>query len=372
MHNHLSTPLERMDTKSKFIDIQGNPHGKEYCHLLSLKYGYHEWMISRFLEFIPQTEKLLEHIESNLKSGTEYIRANSLKIDPPALKKALVEKGYTVKDTALKEVFEVSKPNDKYNSNKNDKGNPKGNVKNGSILPAIGSTIEYLRGYYYIQDLSSCMAVEEMELGNYDGNTDGRDLNVLDMAAAPGGKTTFIAQKMKNNGTIIALEPNAKRISPLIFNLSRCKVKNALVFNIGGEDARKLEMEFDRILLDAPCSCEGIIGKDFSRKKSRRLKDIYICSIKQKTLIDSAIKLLKPNGIMVYCTCSFAPEENEMVIDNLVRNNDTLEIEPVKYGIDGLTRFNGNSFVKQMINTKRLYPHIHHTNGFFIAKIRKR
>jgi NOL1/NOP2/sun family putative RNA methylase len=357
-----------MDTKSKFTYYQGDSHqDKEYSLRLSLKYGYHEWMISRFLEFIPQTEKLLESIDSNAKTGTEYIRANSLKIDPPVLKEKLVQKGYTIKDTILKEVFEVSKSNDKYNNN-----NPISKNQDGSLLPSIGSTIEYLRGYYYIQDLSSCLAVEEMELESDDGNIDGRDLNVLDMASAPGGKTTFMAQKMKNNGTIIAIEPNIKRIPPLIFNLSRCKVKNTLVFNHGGEETQKLGMEFDRILLDAPCSCEGVIGKDLSRKKSRRLKDIYICSAKQKTLIDSAITLLKPNGILVYCTCSFAPEENEMVIDNIVRNNDDIEIEPGRFGIDGLAKFNENSFVKQMNNTKRLYPHIHRTNGFFIAKIRKK
>ncbi len=361
-----------METKSKLTDYQGDSQqDKEYSQRLSLKYGYHEWMISRFLGFIPQTEKLLEYIDSNATAGTEYIRANSLKIDPPVLKKKLVEKGYTINDTILKEVFEVSTAKDKHN-NSNNNNNPISKNQGGSLLPSIGSTIEYLKGYYYIQDLSSCLAVEEMDLESDHGNTGREDLNVLDMASAPGGKTTFMAQKMKNNGTIIALEPNIKRIPPLIFNLSRCKVKNTLVFNYGGEETKKLGMEFDRILLDAPCSCEGVIGKDFSRKKSRRLKDIYICSAKQKILIDSAITLLKPNGIMVYCTCSFAPEENEIVIDNLVKNNDNIEIEPGKFGIDGLAKFNKDSFVKQMSNTKRLYPHIHHTNGFFIAKIRKK
>ena len=98
--------------------------------------------------------------------------------------------------------------------------------------------------------------------------------------------------------------------------------------------------------MDAPCSCEGIIAKDQTRKKSRVFKDIEICSIKQKTLIKSAIKVLKPGGIMVYCTCSFAPEENEMIIDELLKSNQGSEvkIEPIRYGIDGLPEFNNKKF----------------------------
>jgi 16S rRNA C967 or C1407 C5-methylase (RsmB/RsmF family) len=88
----------------------------------------------------------------------------------------------------------------------------------------------------------------------------------------------------------------------------------------------------------------------------------------------SALKVLEPNGIMIYCTCSFAPEENEMIIDELLRNNkeSSIEIEPIKYGDNGLTEFNNHQFKRELGNTKRFYPHIHNTNGFFIAKLRKK
>jgi len=330
----------------------------EYSKKLAEKYGYRDWMISRFLNFIPNTEKLLEYIENNKSVSFEYIRANNLKIDSENLKNRLIEKGYKLKDTVLKEVFKIEKINENNNINKDRKNK----------LPSIGSTLEYLKGYYYIQDLSSCIAVDELEINENNCAT------VLDMAASPGGKTTFIAQKMNNKGKIIACEPNSKRIPSLIFNLSRCYVKNTTIFNIHGQDIEKLGMKFDRILLDAPCSCEGIIIKDETRKKSRNLKDIEICSNKQKILIHSALQVLKPNGILIYCTCSFAPEENEMIIDELLRNknNEDIKIEPVKYGINGLTEFNNHKFKKEISNTKRLYPHIHHTNGFFIAKLRKK
>ncbi|MER5174401.1 MAG: RsmB/NOP family class I SAM-dependent RNA methyltransferase [Candidatus Nitrosocosmicus sp.] len=344
-----------MNHEIEYFDFFPN----EYSKKLAEKYGYKDWMVSRFLNFIPNTEILLEYIESNYRnksSNFEYIRANNLKIESESLKRRLIEKGYDLKDTLLKEVFKIEKVKD------TDK-----TIKKTS-LSSIGSTLEYLKGYYYIQDLSSCIAVDELEINENNCTT------VLDMAASPGGKTTFIAQKMKNKGNIIACEPNPKRIPALIFNLSRCNVKNTTIFSIPGENIEKLSMKFDRILLDAPCSCEGIITKDETRKNSRNLKDIEICSIKQKKLIHSALQVLKSGGIMIYCTCSFAPEENEMIIDELVRNNKDgdIEIEPVKYGINGLTEFNNHQFKKELSNTKRLYPHIHNTNGFFIAKLRKK
>ncbi len=330
----------------------------EYSKKIAEKYGYKDWMISRFLRFVPHTELLLEYIEKNKSSYSEYIRANSLKMDSVSLKKRLTEKGYLLEETILDEVFKIDKANNASNSNNYKKTN----------LPTIGSTLEYLKGYYYIQDLSSCIAVGELEIDERDCAT------VLDMAASPGGKTTFIAQKMNNTGNIIACEPNPKRMASLLFNLSRCGVKNTTIFNMPGEDVEKLGIKFDRVLLDAPCSCEGIVTKDETRKKSRNLKDIEICSIKQRNLIQSAFQVLKPGGKMVYCTCSFAPEENELVVDELMRNNNDndMELEPVRYGIDGLTEYGDRQFSKELHHTKRLYPHIHNTNGFFIAKLTKK
>lgn len=326
--------------------------GDKYSSILSKKYGYKEWMISRFLEFIPQPEKMLQYIEYNKDIYKNYIRINTLRISITKLKSNLESKGYILKDTPLKEVFEVNKKQDVKKDEK-------------SKIPSIGSTVEYLRGDYYIQDLSSCIAVEEMDI------PDNPNVTVLDMAAAPGGKTTFISQKMKNNGIVIAIEPNKNRLPALLFNLSRLQVKNTITLNIFGENVANTGIEFDRMLVDAPCTCEGLVLKDRSRKKSRSLKDIEICNIKQKMLIQAGFDVLKPNGIMVYSTCSFAPEENEMIVSEFLRSNKNAILEPSRYGMDGLTHFNNLEFVTDIKKTKRFYPHIHHTNGFYIAKIRK-
>lgn len=363
--------------------------GNEHSRFLSKRYGYKEWMISRFLNFIPYPEKMLEYIH-NSKNLHYYIRVNTLKTNPQELKRRLDEKGYHLNETILKEVFEIKNPgfmgiqnkvdgirndnqnNDDNNDNKvavtalrdNDLQSSKDNDP-GSKQPSIGSTIEYLKGYYYIQDLSSCIAVEELEIDA------GSDLVVLDMTAAPGGKTTHIAQKLNNMGAIFACELNSNRLASLLFNLSRCFVQNTIVLNIKAEEIDKLGLHFDRVLLDAPCTCEGIIMKDTSRKKSRNLVDLGTCSNRQKKLIMSGFDVLKPNGLLIYCTCSFAPEENEMIIQYLLNNHKDAKLEPLNYGMNGLTRFSKYQFDEKMIFTKRFYPHIHSTNGFFIAKIRK-
>jgi len=355
----------------------------ELSKKLSLKYGYKEWMISRFLNYVPNPEELLEYIENRENLHT-YIRTNTLKISTKVLKERLLAKGFVLNDTILDEVFEVvnlptynsaSKSAEKLGSKMDNdsttlrdsfsysqKDNYKGQK---SKLPSIGSTIEYLRGYYYIQDLSSCVAVNELEIPYSDRAV------VLDMAAAPGGKTTHIAQKLNNKGLIVACESKSERLPSLVFNLSRCFVKNTAVFNMRAEEVQTLGIKFDRVLLDAPCTCEGIIQKDMSRKKSRTLRDLEICSELQKKMIIAGFDALKPNGLMVYSTCSFAPEENEMVVQHLINNFKDAQIEPIGLGSNGLTKFNKFEFIEGMNQTKRLYPHFHNTNGFFIAKIRK-
>ena len=221
--------------------------------------------------------------------------------------------------------------------------------------------MEYLSGYYYIQDLSSCLAVESLDIKESD--------IVLDMAASPGGKTSFIAQKMNNKGVILALESNKNRLSKMMFNLSRCGVINTVIWNIKGEDIINYNHKFDKVLLDAPCSCDGIMQKDPTRKITYSKESIIYCSFRQSRLIESALRVLKAGGLLVYSTCSLAPEENEFIINSLLNKYDII-VESLSFGKDPLLKF-GDKIMKNSIKfTKRFYPHIHNTNGFFIAKLR--
>jgi NOL1/NOP2/sun family putative RNA methylase len=303
---------------------------------LAAKYGYDEWLVSRFLEYVPDVKDFLSKIE---RRPTQYIRVNTLKTNRDELRGRLRSKGFELKSTVMPEVLAVD---------------------NAPL--ATGATTEYLLGHYYIQDLSSCMAVDALDVA--EGQT------VLDVAAAPGGKTTFIAQKMKNTGAIIALEPNGRRARSMSFNIARCGVYNTCIFSMDGLQAGNFEMKFDRVLLDAPCSCEGVIAKDVARKTSHTPQDVDYCSRMQDRLIEAAARLVKPAGILVYSTCSFAPEENEIVVDGLLKKFSNITVEPLKYGSRGLTKFGDQMFDSQLKNTQRLYPHIHDTTGFFIARLK--
>lgn len=303
---------------------------------LAARYGYDRWLVGRFLEYVPGVEDFLEKME---RPPTQYIRVNTLKTSRKELETRLSSKGFELKRTSIPEVLAVEK-----------------------APIATGATNEYLFGHYYIQDLSSCMAVDALDIS--------KDQAVLDVAAAPGGKTTFIAQKMENTGSIIALEPNERRARAMSFNLARCGVYNACILRRDGMHAEKLQMKFDRVLLDAPCSCEGVIAKDATRKTSHTPQDVDYCAARQDKLIEAAAMMVKSGGILVYSTCSFAPEENEIVVDRLLQKLGNVAVEPLKYGSSGLTRFGDMKFDNQLMNTRRLYPHVHDTTGFFIAKLR--
>lgn len=304
---------------------------------LAARYGYDEWLVSRFLQYVPDVERFLEKMERPPK---QYIRVNTLKTTKEALKARLAAKGFQLANTALDEVLAVDK-----------------------APLATGATSEYMLGYYYIQDLSSCIAVDALGVQKYQ--------SVLDMAAAPGGKTTFIAQRMQNTGEIVALEPNARRVRSMTFNIDRLGVCNILICNIDDAAAAAGLGQFDRVLLDAPCSCEGVIAKDPSRKTSHKPEDVDYCAYRQHELLRAAIGAAKQGGIIVYSTCSFAPEENEAVVDRAVRDLG-IAVEPLACGTPGMTSFGDETFDPSLTNTRRLYPHVHDTTGFFVARLRKK
>jgi tRNA (cytosine40_48-C5)-methyltransferase len=308
----------------------------ERSHELAIKYNFKEWMIARYLSFIPDIEKFLEYITN--RKPNQYIRINTLKIDVDSIKQKLLEKDFILEQTQIEEVFLIVE----------------------SKFP-IGATMEYLSGYYYIQDLSSCFAVESLDIKESD--------MVLDMAASPGGKTSFMAQKMNNKGLILALDPDRKRLRKMMFNLSRCGVMNTVIWNIKGEEIVNYSHKFDKVLLDAPCSCDGIIQKDPLRKTTYSKENITYCSTRQSKLVESALRVIKPGGLLVYSTCSLAPEENEFVINSLLDKFD-ITVESINFGVDSLLQFGNKIMDNSIKSTKRFYPHIHNTNGFFIAKLR--
>jgi NOL1/NOP2/sun family putative RNA methylase len=312
------------------------PATSDLARGLAKQYGYEEWLVSRFLEYVPHPQEFLEKMD---RAPTQYIRVNTLKTSAKQVKERLSAKGFMIRETILPEVLSVS-----------------------AAPISVGATTEYLLGLYYVQDLSSCIALDALDVAP--------GMSVLDIGAAPGGKTTMAAQRMANSGLIIALEPNPKRARSMSFNVARCGVSNVCILDYDGQEVSRLGMKFDRVLLDAPCSCEGVIAKDATRKTSHEPSDVEFCSSRQEQLIQAAAEAVRPGGILVYSTCSFAPEENEAVVSHLLRKRSDVSVEPIQHGVGGMERFLDISFESGMKDTRRLYPHLHDTTGFFIAKLR--
>lgn len=314
---------------------------------LAKKYGYLSYMIQRYYEIFRDWNKVILFLEGNEKPIPKSIRCNTLRIECNKLEDKLNSKGIMLKKIPWL---------------------PHGYWVYRSPI-SIGATHEYLRGYYHIQGPASM--IPPLVLDPKPGEL------VLDMAAAPGGKTTYMAQLMDNKGAIIAVDKSRKRIKPLLSNINRLGVVNTIIIRTDALQLNKiLDMKFKKILLDAPCTGEGLIPLIPERKTSRTINDLKLLSSLQIQLLKVALNLLDDYGILVYSTCSIAPEENEYVIWRVLEDYRSLNIEllPVNIGIgtNGLEEYNGIYFGKEFRKCRRLYPYAHGTEGFFIAKMRKK
>jgi ribosomal RNA methyltransferase Nop2 len=229
----------------------------------------------------------------------------------------------------------------------------------------IGATPEYLAGHYILQSASSLLPV--MALSPQPGE------KVLDMAAAPGGKTTHICQLMKNSGVVFANDAKKERLRALQFNLQRLGCTNAVVINYDGRKIPEHLQGFDRVLLDAPCTGLGIIAKDHSIKASKQMIDIYKHAHLQKELVLAGLDCLKPGGVLVYSTCSISPLENEAVVAYaLAKRKVELVDAGLGVGEPGLTKYQDKRWPESMKFAQRIYPHTHNMDGFFYAKLVKK
>ncbi len=228
-----------------------------------------------------------------------------------------------------------------------------------------GAFLEHMLGFYYVQGVPSMTTVEVLD--------PQPDETILDLAAAPGGKTTHIAQQMQNSGKVVAVEMDRKRISSLESNILRCGVTNSVVLRGDARKIEKLNLEPDRILLDAPCSGEGLIPLDPTRKTSKSMADVRFCATKEDELLDAAVRILAPGGTIVYSTCSIAPEENEYIVDEILKRYPEMKIVPIPldFGTQGYSEPFGVSLDESLKLSKRFLPHLHGSEGFFICKMEK-
>lgn len=310
-------------------------------------YGYNEELAMLLMDVFPNGE-IVDFMEASESPRPLTIRTNSLKTRRRELAQALIARGMNVDPI--------------------DKWSKVGLVVYDSQVP-VGATPEYLAGHYMIQSASSFLPVVAL--------APQENEKVVDMAAAPGGKTSYIGALMKNSGLLVANDLKRDRIKSLVANLHRLGVRNTIVCNYDGRAIPGVfGAMFDRALLDAPCSGSGIISHDPAVKMNRKKADVENTTRIQKELILAAIDSVNPKsntgGYIVYSTCSILVDENEAVIDYALRNRDVKVVDAgVPFGVPGFTRMRQHRFHPGVELSRRIYPHIHNLDGFFVCKLKK-
>jgi tRNA (cytosine49-C5)-methyltransferase len=280
-------------------------------------------------------------------SPRNFIRCNTLKITPEHLLERLNKK------------WKVSQPFSQHKEIM---------LIHNELGPGeLGNAIEHVLGYYYVQEICSMMSVLALE-------PKPNDL-VLDLCASPGSKTTQIASKMENTGTLIANDLKLDRIMILATNLERCGVTNGIITK---NDAVNLcsnlsnsEFKFDKILLDAPCSGEGTLRSSPKTFLMWNPKIPEKFGRQQRKLLANALKCLKAGGTLVYSTCTHGPEEDESVIDFALKNFP-VKIESINLPIKcrpGITEWEGDTYNNEVKKACRIYPQDNDSEGFFLCKM---
>lgn len=296
-----------------------------FLDYLATKYSHPKWMIKRWVLHYGKDE-----IESILQFNNSpyglWIRVNTLKISVNDFLALLVKEGIEFEQNIV--VPECIKVGHK-----------------GSVANLLG----YKEGYWMVQGVASSL------VSNILGAED--DDVVLDICAAPGGKTAHIAAMMNNTGRILALDSNKKRLEKLEENLIRLGIENTSYIV---KDAMKASFTetFDKILVDAPCSNTGIFSKKPDAKWKKTIEDIEELSKIQYEILCNVSKYLKSGGIMVYSTCSIELEENILVVHKFLQNNRDFVLEPfdIPYETEG---------------TLQIIPSEFDMEGFFIAKFKR-
>lgn len=299
---------------------------------ISLVYSHPRWLVEMWIEELGLKDTIALCKVNNARLPVVF-RVNTLKITPAGLKKRLEERGLRVAATPFA---------------------PEGLVvERGG---AISEFPEFNEGLFQVQDESSMLV--SYAVGPKPGEL------VLDLCAAPGGKTTHLAALMKNKGRIIAVDLHAHRLRLIEENCERLGVK--IVKLIQG-NATKLEglisEKVDRILVDAPCSGLGTLGRRPDSRWRKSVEAIKQLAVLQSQLLESASSFVKIEGVIVYATCTISRRENQEVVEEFLKRHPEFVLERVS---DYLP-----VEIPSVTEWLQLLPHVHHTQGFFMARLKK-
>jgi len=231
----------------------------------------------------------------------------------------------------------------------------------------LGNHWAYFAGLFHIQEASSMLPAQALEVRPGE--------RVLDLCAAPGNKTAQMALALKNRGTVVANDVSIGRIKSLIANLNRLGVMNTTVTCCDGSSFPRSAGTFDCVLVDAPCSCEGT-SRRHPDIRNRQFQDPEVPVKRQKLLLTQAVYRCRTGGRILYSTCTYAPEENEAVVDHVLSAfPGMLTVRPIAVpGVrtdPGVTQWEGRRYDPRVALTARIWPHHNDTGGFFMALLEK-
>ncbi len=229
----------------------------------------------------------------------------------------------------------------------------------------IGSHPLHHAGAIYVQEPAAMAAVECPDILP--------GMKILDVCASPGGKSTQAAAKLCGEGVIVSNEIDRQRCSTLAQNIERTGIKNAVITNTNSYELGKAYRDiFDLVIVDAPCSGEGMMRKNPLAVSEWSIDNIEMCARRQVEILENIAGCVRPGGCLLYSTCTFAPEENEMQICRFLAAHSDFHLTPVKECVkevtaDGLTGYNGVDFGEELKLCRRFYPHISRGEGQFMA-----
>ena len=295
---------------------------------------YHPtWFVKYCFRLLGRGEAL-KFLEKSAEITPTYIRLNTLKASKQTLLKSIDnEKIILEKVSQLKQTYkliETRKP--------------------------LTRTQSFRKGFFYIQDKASCLAAEIA--APKQGNT------VLDVCAAPGSKTTYLAQMMKNRGVIISVDYSKRRMRVWKRETEHMGTENVQPIIADARNSLPLKVFADLVILDPPCTSTGTFGKIPDAKWRLTKRSMLGMSKIQAEMMEQGAEYVKDGGFLVYSTCSITLEENEMVIEMFLKLHPEFKLVESKprIGLPGL---------RGLTKCQRLYPHLHECNGFFVAKLRK-
>ena len=326
-------PVEHILGRIIVFDQNQIYKGLDEFETVALETFHPTWFV-RYCHNLFSQEEALRFLATSLQIPPTYLRINTLKVQSRDIESTLEKQGMTVIPfEGVENVYEVVR----------------------SSRPPVLSKA-YREGLFYLQDPASCLAVQAAD--------PKPGWEVLDVCAAPGGKTIHLAQLMEDKGRIVSIDRSERRLGILKGIVRRGGVTIVEAILADAYNPIPLRGEFDLVLLDPPCSSSGTFRKTPSTKWRIDARSFRGYRKIQGSMIDSCSRNVKKGGFLVYSTCSISVEENELVIEGFLEGHpdfQLVETQPVvgRPGLRGLTK------------CQRLYPHINRTNGFFLAKIQR-